>query len=117
MQVKLTRVYKGVTVELSANVDPQDSKARNALVTQLDWTCQSIDERLHPGESVHTSVPKNDNLPVDENDLDEEDQEYLLITDGQKQYLKKLGVSEKKIDSIKTKKEASALITKLQKGE
>lgn len=113
MLVKISTNYKGVDIEVSENIDPNNSKGRKALVQQVEWARQDVDSIMHPGAAVY----EDNRLPVAEDDEEEEgDQEYLLITPNQKEYLRKLGVAEKKIKSIKTKKEASALIDKLQKG-
>lgn len=115
MIVKLTKIYKGVTIEVSAEMSMESGKTRKNLAQQLVWAEEDIDEKFPTVSNSGTySDGKN---PVYEDDEDlEEDHEYLQVTPGQIEYLKKLGVKEEKIAKIKTKAEASALISKLQKG-
>lgn len=120
MIVKLSKLYKGVNIEVSAEMSMEAGKVRKNLAQQLLWAIQDIDEKF-PTVS-DKGIYSDNRLPYNESDLEDEEeneneQEYLLITEGQKQYLRKLGMSEAKISKIKTKNEASALITKLQKGE
>lgn len=113
MIVKVSTTYKGVNLEVSANIDGENSKGRKALVQQLEWCRQDVDNIMNIGDVV-----SSDSLPVyDDEEEDEGHQEYLLITEDQKKYLRKLGLSDAKIAKIKTKAEASATITKLQKGK
>lgn len=116
MNVKLSKLYKGVNIEVSAEMSMDSGKTRKNLAQQLVWAMEDIDEKFPP---ISGGTYENGKLPVDEDQIkeDEGEQEYLLITEGQKQYLKRLGLSDAKISKIKTKTEASAMITKLQKGE
>lgn len=116
MIVKLSKIYKGVNIEVSAEMSMDSGKTRKNLAQQLVWAMEDVDEKFPCVGSNGTY--SDGKLPYNEDDLEDEEgeREYLLPTAGQKEYLRKLGLPESKIAKIKTKEEASALITKLQKG-
>lgn len=57
-----------------------------------------------------------DSEPDVEVPVEEDFEDYSKVTDSQKKYLKALGATDKQINALKNKKEATALINKL-KGE
>lgn len=113
MLVKLSKLYKGVTIEVSGEMSMESGKVRKNLAQQLLWAMEDIDEKF----PTVSNDGRYDIVEFSVHDDEENEQEYLLITNGQKEYLRKLGVPESKIEKIKTKSEASALITKLAKGK
>lgn len=116
MIVKLSKIYKGVNIEVSAEMSMDSGKTRKNLAQQLVWAMEDVDEKFPCVGS--NGIYSDGKLPYNEDDLEEDEggeRTYLLPTEGQKDYLRKLGMPESKIEKISTKDEASAIITKLQK--
>ena len=106
MKVKASTTYLNVKIEIEDDVDPKDGSGRANVIKQLKYAIDNIGEhfgadKLISGESINPTVEVV------------EDGEYLKPTPNQITYLRKLGVAEKTIEKIKTKSEASALITQM----
>lgn len=125
MKIEVSTVYKGVKIVISDDVD--SSGARAKVVNSLKYTIDNINENFGDMKSVG-KVSKTSEDDPDWDDLMEKyygeepkqgelpqegDSTVWEPTEGQKNYLKKLGASDKQIAGCKTKMEASALITKL----